>query len=155
MGVNPNARGAWAVGTTYAANDTVSYENQAWVANAASTGVAPGSDAGVSWTAYAASGVDADSILAAHQDTISNAITVAAAYTASDGDCVFATATCTITLPAPGEAAVVEVISNGASITATVAAPTGSLVNGAASVTVTTQYTKKTFRSDGFNWFAA
>jgi hypothetical protein len=157
---NANERGAWAVGTTYAIDDVVGYDGVTYMAVAASTGVNPSGDSSNTyWAEIALSGSEADipgQESALGQTAIRNAVVLnESAYSANYGDVVFATVTTAILLPAPAEAAEIEVISNGASITATVSAPTGSLVNGVASVTVTTQYTKKTFRSDGFNWFAA
>ena len=149
-----NERGAWAVGTTYAAYDVVDFDGYKYGCNSASTGNDPSGDtAQTYWTVISAE-------LGVPDPTGKNAVLLnESAYTAVDGDTIFASVNTTITLPLPnatGDNGAIVVISNGGSITATVAAPAGgSTVNGSASVTVTTQYTRKTFYSDGFNWFAA
>lgn len=154
---NANPRGAWAVGTAYAPNDTVTYEGRSFVCMASSTGNDPlGDEGSVFWAEFESGGPGSDmpggELM---QSVVHRAVQLnEATYTAAAGDVIFAAVTTAITLPPASDAGVVEVISVGASITATVAPATG-LVNGAASVTVTTQYTKKTFRSDGFAWFAA
>ncbi len=156
---NANDRGAWAVGTAYALNDVVTYENRKFVCvNASgSTGNDPSGDsANTYWQEFAVTGADADeqggfaALSTAKRIVPLNETT----YTANDGDVIIATVTTAITSPPSVEGAYFEVISNGASITATVTPATGT-VNGASTVTVTTQYTKKTFRCDGTNWFAS
>jgi len=145
-----NLRGAWAVGTTYNASDEVAYDGFLYECLATCTGVSPAGDNGTYWTIVASEGAIPDN--RQPQDIILTESTYAAQY----GDTIFATVNCTITLPAPAEGQLdIKVISDGASITATVAAPTGSTVNGTTSVTVTTEYTKKSFVSDGFNWYGA
>jgi hypothetical protein len=146
-----NLRGAWAVGTAYAAGDVVTYEGYEYECVASSTGNDPAGDsANTYWVLIAGSGGTVDALnrlIGLNEST----------YTANYGDCIVGTANATITLPTPQIGAKVEVWSNGSSITLTVQpdATSGAKVNGTTSVTVTTQYTKKTFLCDGSNWFAA
>ena len=145
-----NERGAWASGTAYAASDVVDYDGFKYECIATCTGVDPAGDNGTYWVVVSSEQPAPDAVG-------TTVVLNEAAYTARFGDTIFATANTTITLPAPQEGQPrVKVVSNGASITATVAAPAGgSTVNGTTSVTVTTQYTAKTFETDGFNWFTA
>jgi hypothetical protein len=152
MGVNTaNLRGPWAVGTAYAQYDVVDFEGYKYecINASGSTGNDPSGDTvGTYWALIASDGnlvPGTGHFIALNEAT----------YQAVNGDVVLTTVTGAVTLPAPQIGAKVDVISNGASITCTVTAPAGSLVNGAASVTVTTQYTKKAFYSDGTNWFGA
>lgn len=157
MAVNTaNLRGGWAIGTAYALYDVVDYDGYKYecVNASGSTGNEPAGDtAGTYWTLIASDGAIPD-------PTGKNAVILnEATYSAAFGDVIFALATTTISLPVPipeGDNGCIIVISNGASITATVQpASTAATVNGTTSVTVTTQYTRKTFYTDGFNWFAA
>jgi hypothetical protein len=141
-------RGPWVSGTSYIAADVVSYEGYSYECIQATSSVTPGGDGGTYWVVVSDEPGDADPVgkfLELNE----------AAYSAVYGDEIMATVNCTITLPAPQAGAKVIVWSNGASITATVEPTAPVTVNGTTSVTVTTQYTKKTFVSDGVNWFAA
>lgn len=143
-----NERGAWAVGTAYSTYDVIEFEGQSYEAVQGSTGVDPSGDsANTYWTPVAKEAP-------LPSQTAGTVALNEATYTARNGDVIIATVNTTITLPAPSVNGKIVVISNGASITATVAAPTSYTVNGAASVTVTTQYTRKEFYSDGYTWLA-
>lgn len=143
-----NYRGLYAAGTTYAAYDTVDYEGDRYQCVLACTGVDPAGDNGTHWAVVAAE--------AGYPDGSGKYVGLdEATYQAVNGDTIVGTANSTISLPAPTPGATVDVWSNGASITLTVQAVAGATVNGGASVTVTTQYTKKKFIADGTNWLAA
>jgi hypothetical protein len=123
----------------------------------ATTGNSPeGDSSNTYWQEFAVTGADADEPGGFSGLSTPKRIVPLneATYTAQDGDVIIASISTAITSPPAVEGAYFEVYSNGASITATITPATG-LVNGAATVTVTTQYTKKSFRCDGTNWFAA
>ena len=145
-----NLKGAWAVGTAYIPSDVVDFEGFKYECVANSTGNDPAGDtAGTYWVLIASDGniVPGTGHMIGLNETT---------YQAVNGDVVITTVTGAVTLPAPQVGARVDVISNGASITCTVSpAAGGATVNGTTSVTVTTQYTKKVFYSDGTNWFAS
>lgn len=82
------------------------------------------------------------------------------AYTASNGDCVLATAAAawTLTLPPVSEGATVSVRKvDSAAFAVTVKTADGSTIDGVAGTTgvatATTQHSGFTFASDGANWF--
>ncbi len=143
-----NERGPWASGTAYALYDVVEYEGYKYecINASGSTGNDPAGDtANTYWLIIGAEGTTPD-------PTGHGVVTVnEATYQAAVGDFILAATNTTITVPAPTPGGFFDVASIGASITATVS---GAVINGGVSTTVTTQYTRKHFVSDGLAWFA-
>lgn len=75
---------------------------------------------------------------------LASIVTKSAAYTLTyNDDWVLVSATSTMTLPMPKGEKEFEIVCVGAATTVTIAAPTGSTINGASSVNFNTQWTGK------------
>lgn len=76
-------------------------------------------------------------------------------HTAADGEVVLAgnAAGVDVTLPAPTADAKVTVVNTGAAGTVTVDTPGAETINGAATASLTAQYSVVRLVSDGTNWF--